>query len=139
MQPAANPLVRLSSGPAITVRIPLTRAKMNGLHTPTFALGLPKVGGSVLLVMLALFVGGCSAVATPPPPSATADGLSAAPTATQRPVPSVTTTGSIASATPGRKVPASVTSTPTALETATPLPRPSPTSSQNAIQFATLR
>jgi photosystem II stability/assembly factor-like uncharacterized protein len=112
---------------------------MKSLHTQTLALGLPKIAGSLLSVMLALVVVGCSGVATPPPPSATTDSSSAAPTATQRPGPSVTPTGSIASATPGPKVSASVTPTPTAPETATPLPQSSPTSSQNAIQFVTLR
>jgi photosystem II stability/assembly factor-like uncharacterized protein len=112
---------------------------MKGLHTPTLAPGLLKIAGSLLSVMLALVVGGCSGVATTQPSSDTTEGSPAAPAATQRPVPTVTPPGSVVSATLGPKVSASVTPTPPALETATPLPRASATSSQNAIQFATLR
>jgi photosystem II stability/assembly factor-like uncharacterized protein len=112
---------------------------MKGLHMPTLALSLPKVAGSLLSIILALVVGGCSSLAATQTLSAPTEGSPAAPAATLRPVPTVTPPGSIASATPGPKVPASVTPTPAALETATPLPRASATSSQPAIQFDTLR
>src|SRR5215470_6175047 len=111
---------------------------MKSYQALTLALGLPKIAGSLLSVMLALVVGGCGSVATTRPLSATITASPAAPAATQRPVPTMAPPGSLAPTTPGPKGPASVTPAPTALETATPMPPASATSPQVAPQFAAL-